>query len=582
MRNEFLRFIARPLRQDYGAITVMFAIMFPLLIMFYSVAYDGANLQSSRARLADGLNQGVLAVAVVDNRNATEMDKAENITLLHNYLSYYLPDAVIEKNDLAVTVVVNYGKTETGKLDSVDYTASGKASMRPLIGPQKDVGFDSAVDFRANSEAGVVRKTIEEIKYPTDYAFVLDFSGSMLSASAEPGMTRITLLRKVVTKFMDEILSDGSSDTVGIIPFTAGVSVILPGTNIAGGNNFGCSYVGKLKPEYAKLDLDFWYNKVRYTPAISTTPSATMQSYYYDQALFNYYQWIVSPATGYNLKEMVNKGWCVKNSQYGNSYGKAQYSCDADPRASLFGNYNEFMENREAAYKFMYYGTNAKTIFNALTMDFDGLLVDGFMFSEQSVVTYNYMINNVSEQPFYFDCYSTFDSSISTKQASNILKSRTARPASYLIELTSDRRIIDEFNNMRITDGVTFVTSGLLRALPVIAKGINPRKAIIVISDGLDTDRGDLAKKLFDEYKLCNKIREGLLRYPEGTSTQVAEIFFIFTVNNTETATALDLWRNHCAGDNVFLATNYQDIITVLTGIAKKSSVKFINKNEPE
>jgi Flp pilus assembly protein TadG len=69
MRSRFLRFIVRLLRQEYGAITVMFAIMFPLLMMFYSVAYDGANLQSSRARLADGLNQGVLAVAILDNRN---------------------------------------------------------------------------------------------------------------------------------------------------------------------------------------------------------------------------------------------------------------------------------------------------------------------------------------------------------------------------------------------------------------------------------------------------------------------------------------------------------------------------------
>jgi Flp pilus assembly protein TadG len=126
MRSRFLRFIVRLLRQEYGAITVMFAIMFPLLMMFYSVAYDGANLQSSRARLADGLNQGVLAVAMIDNRNTTAADKAENITLLHNYLSYYVPDATIAKNDLAVSVEVNYSTTETGKLDSVDYTASGK------------------------------------------------------------------------------------------------------------------------------------------------------------------------------------------------------------------------------------------------------------------------------------------------------------------------------------------------------------------------------------------------------------------------------------------------------------------------
>ncbi|HFP9328082.1 TPA: TadE/TadG family type IV pilus assembly protein [Raoultella planticola] len=581
MRSRFLRFIVRLLRQEYGAITVMFAIMFPLLMMFYSVAYDGANLQSSRARLADGLNQGVLAVAMVDNRNSTAADKAENITLLHNYLSYYVPDATIAKNDLTVAVEVNYSTTETGKLDSVDYTASGKASMRPIIGAQQEVGFDSAVDIRADSGAGVVRKTFEEIKYPTDYALVLDFSGSMLSSSSEPGLTRIELLRKVVTEFIGEVLNDDSvTNTVGIIPFTAGVSVILPGENIAGGGNFGCSYVGKFLPKYAGVDLDFWYNKIRFNTT-ATTPTEVLQSYNYDSLLYGWYNDVVSPATGFSIDEMVNKGWCVKNPQYGSTVGRAQYSCDADTRANLFNHYTEFQESRAAAHELMYYAYTQRTIFNTVTMDFDGLVADDFMFSDQAVTTFKYMVNTIANRPFYFDCYSTFGS-ISTTVASNTLKSKTAKPASYLIELTNDRQIIDKFREMNVTDGTTYVTSGLLRALPVIAKGNNPRKAIIVISDGIDIDGGVLTKKLFDQYNLCNRIREGLLRYPEGTPTQLADIFFIFTVNSSETTTALDLWRNYCAGDNVFLATNYQDIINVLTGIAKKSSVKFINKNEPE
>ncbi|MEX0564188.1 hypothetical protein EC841_101400 [Raoultella ornithinolytica] len=581
MRSLFFRFIVRLLRQEHGAITVMFAIMFPLLMMFYSVAYDGANLQSSRARLADGLNQGVLAIAMVDNRNTTATDKQENITLLHNYLSYYVPDATIAKNDLVVSVVANYSNTETGKLDFVDYTASGKASVRPIIGAQEEVGFDSAVDIRADGGAGVVRRTIEEIKYPTDYALVLDFSGSMLSSSSEPGLTRIELLRKVVTEFIGEVLSDDSvNNTVGIIPFTAGVSVILPGKNIAGGNKFGCSYVGKLASKYSKVDLDFWYNKMRFTTAIAT-PTELMQSYYYDSLLYAWYQNVVSPATGYTINNMVDKGWCVQNDRFGSWAGKAQYSCDADPRASLFNHYAEFQENRAAAHELMHYAYSQRTIFNTVTMDFEGLLADGYMFSEQSVTTFEYVVNTINNRPFLYDCYSTFGS-ISANAASNNLKSKTAKPASYLIELTNDRQVIDQFREMNVTDGTTYVTSGLLRALPVIAKGSNPRKAIIVISDGIDIDGGALTKKLFAQYNLCNRIREGLLRYPEGTSTQLADIFFIFTVNSSESSIALDLWRNHCAGDNVFLATNYQDIINVLTGIARKSSVKFINKNELE
>ena len=587
MRSRFLRFIVRLLRQEYGAITVMFAIMFPLLMMFYSVAYDGANLQSSRARLADGLNQGVLAVAMVDNRNSTAADKAENITLLHNYLSYYVPDATIAKNDLTVAVEVNYSTTETGKLDSVDYTASGKASMRPIIGAQQEVGFDSAVDIRADSGAGVVRKTFEVVRFPTDYALVLDFSGSMQDISSEPGMTRIALLRKVVTDFISDILNDESvSNTVSIIPFSIGVPVILPGENIAGGVSVGCSFVGKLKQQYQKVDLDFWYNKFYINN--SNTPAEKAQSYSYDHALYNYYQDVIGPATGHTIDNMVTKGWCVKNTNYGSSFGKDLYSCDADPRSRLFEHYDEFLESRAAAHDLMLWDGVSYAITNNETLDYEGMFTDGFIFSEQAVITFKYMIGSRSMRPFALDCYSAFNAMDFSYEMVNLLKDKTAKPKSYLIELTNDINIIDEFNNMKIVDGSpTHVTSGLLRSLPVIAKGTNPRKAIIVISDGIDSGsstRGPYAmtERLFKTYDLCKRVKEGLLRYPEGTPTQAADIFFIFTVNNSETAHALDLWRNYCAGDNVFLATNYQDIINVLTGIAKKSSVKFINKNEPE
>jgi hypothetical protein len=90
----------------------------------------------------------------------------------------------------------------------------------------------------------------------------------------------------------------------------------------------------------------------------------------------------VGPATGYSINDMINKGWCVKNAQFGSAVGKAQYSCDADPRASLFNNYDEFQEGRVAAHELMYYAYSQRTIFNTVTMDFPGLVTDGYMFSD--------------------------------------------------------------------------------------------------------------------------------------------------------------------------------------------------------
>lgn len=589
MRSLLIRFV-RLVRHQYGAISVMFAIMFPLVIMFYSVAFDGANLQSSRARLADSINQGVLAIAVIDNRNATVADKAANITLLHHYISYYLPDAAIADKDLNVTSVENYSTSGSKKLNSVDYAASGKINVRPLIGAHESVGFDSAVGLRADNGAGVVRKKIEEVQHPTDYAFVLDFSSSMLSQSAERGLTRIELLRRVVTDFMREILNNNdANNTVGIIPFGTGVPVILPGKNIAGGNNFGCSTVGKLNPKYQNVDFDFWYNKMFARSSTISTPSETKQSYNYDNLLYDYYRNIIGPATGLNINDMVNKGWCVKNKT--SDKDRALYSCDADPRSSLFNNYAEFKDSRASAHELMFLANKHYGVINIETLDYDGLINDGYMFSEESVITFNYTVGSENYRPFIYDCISAFYF-VKDSDAVNKLKDKTLKPASYLIELTSNQDVVAEFSNMTIatkTDtGVpTNVTSGLLRSLPVIAKGTNARKAIIVISDGLDsgsTTGGPyaLTDRLFKKYNLCDRIREGLLQYPKGTSTEKADIFFIFTVDSSQAPKALDLWRNHCAGSNVYLATNYQEITNVLMGIARKASIKFINKNEPE
>jgi hypothetical protein len=114
-----------------------------------------------------------------------------------------------------------------------------------------------------------------------------------------------------VTDFISDILNDDSvSNTVSIIPFSIGVPVILPGENIAGGVSVGCSFVGKLKPQYQKVDLDFWYNKFHINN--SNTPSEKAQSYSYDRSLYSYYQDVIGPATGNSMDNMITKGWCVK------------------------------------------------------------------------------------------------------------------------------------------------------------------------------------------------------------------------------------------------------------------------------
>ncbi|QFG76618.1 hypothetical protein DMB90_08760 [Raoultella planticola] len=48
----------------------------------------------------------------------------------------------------------------------------------------------------------------------------------------------------------------------------------------------------------------------------------------------------------------------------------------------------------------MYYAYTQRTIFNTVTMDFDGLVADDFMFSDQAVTTFKYMVNTIANRPF--------------------------------------------------------------------------------------------------------------------------------------------------------------------------------------
>ncbi|MGL9750731.1 MAG: TadE/TadG family type IV pilus assembly protein [Symbiopectobacterium sp.] len=102
-------------RRESGAEILPFAIIFPILLMFFSFALDGAYFQSNRARLADAMNQGVLAIAindccdyVADKECAVKHgNKEANEKVLSHYLNYYLPNVTFTGNDLDVIISLN-------------------------------------------------------------------------------------------------------------------------------------------------------------------------------------------------------------------------------------------------------------------------------------------------------------------------------------------------------------------------------------------------------------------------------------------------------------------------------------------
>lgn len=574
LKALFICFILQA-KKEVGATAVMFAIMFPMVLMFYSFAFDGANIQAERARLADGLNQGALAVAITDNQNKTAEAEQKNKQLLQSYLHYYLPGANIPVDDLAITVDYHYDEKDKSDLKSVDYRVSGTAIVHPILANKsgsKAPGFDQDIHIKADRNVGIVRRTYEKVTYPTDYVFVTDFSASMTLPSAESGMNRIKLLQSVVKEFITQVLQENEDTTIGIVPFSVGVPVVTNIKNLAGGNEVGCSFVGKLLPEYKDVNFDFWYNKKRQTALYSEKKAA----YNYDSAIYTHYSTIVGPATGKSTAQMVTSGWCQKNSSFGAAVGNAHYSCDADPRSRLSEHKDEFSRSYRAAYKLMSYAYD-NSIANIYTLDFEATFDDDpyYIFSEEAVTTYTHFFDTDINRPFYHMCSGALPSS-----PSPALMKTIAKPKSYLIELTSDVGVLDEFSKMSV-GGNTDSNSGLLRALPVIAKGTNPRKIIIVISDG-DDNLGSqlLTDKLHKEYKLCDRIKSGLLRYPDNKSTKEVDIYFISVIDDKTTGSRINFWGDYCTGsEKALVATNYKKLLNALIGISRKASTKFINND---
>lgn len=564
--------LLRVLLGESAAVTLMFAAIFPSLVLFYSLAFDGANVNNRRARLMDGVNQGVLGVALTDNRNLTEANKKANKTLLGAWTRYYLPGVTVPDEALSIDVAIK--RDDKNKVVAVDYTASAQAQVKMALSGANDVGMGPAIALTADSGAGVVRKNMRSIATPTDFIFVTDFSGSMVG-------DRIKMVKQIVAAFVNEVLVENDiGNTMAIVPYSVGTPEILSRDNLLGGKETGCSFVGKLKDDY-HVDLDYWFNK-------NAKSSSVMKSaaYFADRYLTEgYYQNIVKiNISNGTWNDLISRGWCVQNKDSGASTGRFTYSCESEPSLSMFAQNNastvtykaEFSNNYLKARSMMTMASTHYNIINTQTLNIDSTLAGDYLFSDAAITTFRYLYS--ADRPFTTMC----TGGLSNYDAKNY-KSVT-KPNYYPIALTSDPSAFTVFQSMTPLGG-TDSANGLLRAIPVAAKGQNTRKVIILLTDGEDSgteDKGPLALRnlLVEDNNLCGVIKEGLLKYPKGTPTTKVEMYYFSLVDDTKRMT---FWANNCVGPgHAIVAKNYNTLLDQLTSIANKGEVQFINKDEAD
>ena len=587
------------IRQHQGAITVSAALMMPMLIGFFSVAVDGARFNSERSRLTDALNQSVYAVAVMDNRNATAADKKDNINLVGGYLSYYFPTNDVDINNASIEVNAKSIYDNKNVLQAVDYSVNTSQIAHPIFNSSQgdSIGFQKDVTLRGNGLSGSVRRSTVSQSIPTDYAFVVDFSSSMTDSSAEWGLSREELLKKVVRTLGQKVfdLKDGS--TIGLVPYSTGVTTVLNKSNYvtSSSKEFGCTYAGKMKDKYNNINWDFWYNKPnsktfarKYSSMSQNADTFTALT---DDFLEKYYINIVALVNGLSDSNrspvatnwLVNKGYCSKSSN-------DKLICDADSKSSIH-NPDNAQELRENLNNYLdvsrseadYYG-----IINPTTMDVDGTLSGDYLFDEDNVRTFvafqNYSMKidvfggEYASVPFSQACYYAYGTSNGAyTHSENFYKKadEVTKPSYYLVDLTDNESVLDEFDDMH-PYGNTDSLSGLLRSVPMLAKGMNTRKIIFVITDGLD-NKPDFRQELMARHGLCNVIKEGLKKYPDGTPTTDSDIYYISLVRNT----SADEWADYCVGpENAFIATNLDSLLEIIGNVMFKNTIEYINPGE--
>lgn len=225
-RNPAARFRA----SQKGGIAITFAIIIPVILAVMALYFDSVQLVGKRARLADAMNEGILAVA-----NRGDTNETENVKLLTEYLKVYLQEAN-KFTDVSVKISDQNG--------CATYTGTAKAEVITFISRFGLTGFDENVNVSYASDA--CRKKDKIIN--GDFVFVVDMSASMTGK-------KLRELKVILKETINTGRKSGDA-RFGLVPFGNGVPVKLSGNNERGGEIAGCSVLFVPNADY---NIDYQY-----------------------------------------------------------------------------------------------------------------------------------------------------------------------------------------------------------------------------------------------------------------------------------------------------------------------------------
>jgi tight adherence protein G len=573
------------IRQQKGGLALIFAVLLPFIFSVCALAFDGARILMKRARLADALNEAALVIATSSNGTGSEEEKKKNADLLKRYIGAYFPQDELKSSSVTMRTSID---SETGKTMPI-YDISAQLDIKTVL-PLGSLAPSFAPEIGlANS--GSVRKGISDISLPADYVFVVDFSASMSRNTDDNSQKRITLLKKVVRDITSESLKNEPKTTFGIVPFETGVPAKRAVPQLA--EEFGCELNVVVKDDY-DINYEYWG---RMMPAMRSNDVLSRRIYLHHYRYKVHNEYIMNKLGYSSMEAYANATGVCESMASLKDHGLIQYEklntlsdfpvpyvCDFLPKDDTLG--ARFIQDPRGIEanlllidkEYEKYGNvmmssllggNRGEVFKFTTVDVEKTLAG--MFDKNNLKTWSipdatfiqrFTIGNsgfysMTRQGGYdYTCTSAFQKDSAGKQLN------------YLIELTSDINTLDEFQRMEPAGGTTS-TAGILRAAQVLAKGTNPRKVMIIISDGEDNDtylKDTFHRSRQSGGRLCDVIRKDLPKY--STNTEEVDIYFISVVGSASDATRAKYWENYCTGSgNSFVATNYKDLMDKLTSI---------------
>lgn len=541
------------MKDEYGGVMISFAVLLPLLIVLIAFGLNSLKMFIAKSKLGDVSAEIGLMVSASSSVTQGSEPSASMKKMLVNYAKEFFPESTKSPTLSGTTSTV--GNDVDKNAAFMTYQPIIKVEL-PFLFYHRSLSEDKK-NFTVSSSAITVTKKVSR---PVDIVFVVDFSTSQQGAG-------IRLLKETFKELTEFILKSNPDSKVAMVPFSSGVAVKYPETNQRGGPKAGCSVLFVPKKGW-DINYAFWGDKF----IDSRYKNLNQQTYYMDTHRYKYYSDNVRQSRPALPLQTILDKWCRKNdSKGGEKAGHDTYSCfdNRFKEQDILGNTfyaddifskksMEIITNEYArAVQVKQAQLNSFTIEHIDAVDFPETLKR--MFSDEAIITFPMLWtgrDDAKYRTFSRMCHNTGWWNRDGQLAD-------ARLYSWLIELTNDAQELDQFQNMK-PQGWTATSSGLVRSVPVMMKGHNPRKIFVIMSDGDDsTGPKKVTDRYLKDYKLCDKIKEGILERPE-TNAQRVDIYYVSTTNSTA---RVNKWRDYCTGEgNAAKAVNRKQVVDLIKG----------------